>query len=258
MAGALIRGLVRARLHTPGSICVAEPVASRRRALRRRFGVGVTTDNRAVVADSAVVVLAVKPQTMDAVLAGIRPAVTRETLFVSIAAGVPLRRLERGLGSGARVVRVMPNTPALLGQGMSAVVGGRDASARDVARVREMFGAVGDAVTIEREGLLDAVTGLSGSGPAFVYAFAEALIDGGTASGLPRRLAVRLALRTVAGAGAMLLETGKSPADLRAMVTSPGGTTLAGLRYLEERDFMGSVTGAVRAATARARELARG
>ncbi len=258
MAGALVRGLVRARLHAPRSICVAEPIAGRRRTLQRRFGIAVSADNCAVVADSGVVVLAVKPQIMDTVLAEIRSAVTRETLFVSIAAGIPLRRLERGLGPGTRVVRVMPNTPALLGQGVSAVVAGRHASGRDVACVRRMFRAVGDAVAVRREGLLDAVTGLSGSGPAFVYAFAEALIDGGTASGLPRDLAIRLALRTVAGAAAMLLESGKSPAELRAMVTSPGGTTLAGLSHLDSRSFTGTVAGAVRAATVRARELARG
>jgi pyrroline-5-carboxylate reductase len=258
MAAALVRGLLAAGLHRPRDILVAEPDASQRRRLARAFRVDVTADNHAVATGAMVVVLAVKPQVMDAVLAGIRPAVNRRTLFVSIAAGVPLARLENALGPQIRVVRVMPNTPALVGRGMSVVVGGRHASPRDVARARALFGAVGDAIALPDERLLDAVTGLSGSGPAFVYAFAEALIAGGTIAGLAPDLAARLALKTVAGAAAMLLETGKSPTELRAMVTSPGGTTLAGLRHLETKAFAQIVAGAVDAATARARELARG
>ena len=258
MAEALVRGLLAAGRHAPRALCVAEPLAERRRALDRRFGISTSDSNTTVASSAAVVILAVKPQIMDAVLAEIRPVVKTRTLFVSIAAGVPLQRLQRGLGSTARIVRVMPNTPALLGRGISVLVGSRRTSARDVERVRRIFAAVGEAIAVRKEALLDPVTGLSGSGPAFVYAFAEALIDGGAAAGLPRDLAVRLALGTVAGAAAMMLETGKSPAELRAMVTSPRGTTLAGLEYLRAHHFGRTVAGSVRAATARARALARG
>lgn len=256
MATALVRGLLQSGRYGHRDIGVAEPVAARRQALARGFRISVTTDNTSIVAGSAIVVLAVKPQVMDEVLEALRSAVRPSTLFISIAAGVRLDRLQRGLGSNARVVRVMPNTPALVGRGMSVVVGGRRASARDVARTIAIFQAVGDAVAVRREALLDPVTGLSGSGPAFVYAFAEGLIDGGRRAGLSPALAERLALQTVAGAAAMLTETGRKPADLRTMVTSPGGTTLAGLRHLDSKGFVEVVRGAVAAATTRARELA--
>jgi pyrroline-5-carboxylate reductase len=235
---------------------VSDVEAARRRRVERDFGVAATADNRSLVAGSATVILAVKPQVMDQVLAEIRPVIRPRTLFISIAAGIPLRRLEAGLGPRARVVRVMPNAPALVGRGMSVAVGGRHASDRDVAKTLAIFRAVGDAVATRSEALLDAVTGLSGSGPAFVYLFAEGLIDGGRGAGLPRNLATRLAVQTIAGAAAMLHGTDKSPAELRAMVTSPGGTTLAGLARLAADGFLASVRAAVTAATARARELA--
>jgi len=256
MAGALVKGLLASRTYAPADIWVAEPLVARRRALSRGFRITTTADNRAVASSSSIVVLAVKPQVMDSVVEEIAPAVRPGTLFVSIAAGVRLDRLERALGAGARVVRVMPNTPALLGRGMSVVVPGRHASRRDVGRTLAIFRAVGDAVAVADEKLLDAVTGLSGSGPAFVYAFAEALIEGGRRAGLEPALASRLALRTVAGAAAMLLETGLGPAELRSMVTSPGGTTLAGLSHLDAQGFSRAVQGAVEVAAARARELA--
>lgn len=258
MAGALVKGLLASRTYGPDDIWVAEPLAPQRRALSRAFRVTTTADNCAVVGGSSIVVLAVKPQVMDSVVGEIRQAVRPSTLFVSIAAGVRLDRLERALGAKARVVRVMPNTPALVGRGMSVAVGGRNASRRDVSRALAIFRAVGDAVAVEDEEILDAVTGLSGSGPAFVYAFAEALIDGGRRVGIEDELATRLALRTVAGAAAMLTETGLSPAELRTMVTSPGGTTIAGLSHLDAQGFARAVQGAVAAATSRARELAGG
>jgi pyrroline-5-carboxylate reductase len=258
MAGALLRGLLAAGTYARRDILVAEPVPERRRTIARTFRVGVTADNRAVISKSATVVLAVKPQVMDAVLAEIRPTGDPRPLFISIAAGVRLARLEEALGAGARVVRVMPNTPALLGKGMSVLVAGRHARARDVSRTLAIFRAVGQAVAVKREALMDAVTGLSGSGPAFVYAFTEALIDGGRRAGLRPDLAARLALETVAGAAAMLTETGKSPAALREMVSSPGGTTVAGLAHLEAAGFGKAVQGAVTSAAARSRELARG
>jgi pyrroline-5-carboxylate reductase len=258
MAGALIRGLIASGAYRASDIWVAEKAAAQRRRVERAFRVRALADNSAVAAGSAIVVLAVKPQVMHDVLAEIRPVVRPPTLFISIAAGVRLQRLEHSLGPRARVVRVMPNTPALVGRGMSVIVGGRRASTRDVARTLAIFRAVGDAIAVRRERFLDPVTGLSGSGPAFVYLFAEGLLEGGRAAGLSPKLAERLAYQTIEGAVAMMRETGKSPAKLREMVTSPGGTTLAGLAHLQSAGFREAVNGAVIAATARSRELARG
>jgi pyrroline-5-carboxylate reductase len=258
MASALIRGLLGSGMYRAREVAVGEPVPAQRRKLERTFRVTCVADNRDIVQQCTTVILAVKPQIMDKVLAEICPGVRPETLFICVAAGVRTERLERGLGARSRVVRVMPNTPALVGRGMSVVVGGRHATARDVARALAIFRAVGDAVAVRREALLDAVTGLSGSGPAFAYLFAEGLVDGGRAAGLPQKLAEKLAFQTIDGAAAMLKETGKGPAKLRMMVTSPGGTTLAGLAHLESHGFLGTVRGAVAAATARAQELGRG
>jgi pyrroline-5-carboxylate reductase len=255
MAGALIKGVLGARLYRPTDIWVADTVAEQRRRIRRRYGVVAAADNRALVRGSRIVVLAVKPQVLADVLAGVRDEARHSKLFVSIAAGVPLRRLEEGLGDGARVVRVMPNTPALLGKGMSVLVKGSSATLADLRAALRLFRAVGDALAVADEQLLDPVTGLSGSGPAYVYRFAEALIEAGTAQGLGRDVAGRLVFRTMQGAAAMLLETGLTPKQLREMVSSPGGTTLAGLAALERAGFVESVAGAVAAATSRSREL---
>jgi pyrroline-5-carboxylate reductase len=257
MAGALIRGLIASGAHRAAEIWVAEKASAQRRRVARAFRIRALADNAAVAAGSAIVILAVKPQVMHEVLAEIRSVVRPTTLFISIAAGVRLQQLEHALGPCARVVRVMPNTPALVGRGMSVVVGGHRASTRDVARTLAIFRAVGDAIAVPQERLLDPVTGLSGSGPAFVYLFAEGLLRGGRAAGLSPKLAERLAYQTIEGAVAMMKETGKSPAELRAMVTSPGGTTLAGLAHLESLGFQEAAKGAVIAATARSRELAR-
>jgi len=184
MASALIKGLLGSNAYRARQIWVSEKLPDQRRKLERTYGVVTTADNRALAAGSDTVILAVKPQNMDEVLAELRSVAQRRTLFVSIAAGVRLRRLEGSLGTGSRVVRVMPNTPALVGRGMSVVAGGRRASRRDVTHVLTIFRSVGSAEAVPREALLDAVTGLSGSGPAFVYLFAEGLINGGRAGGL--------------------------------------------------------------------------
>ena len=257
MAGALVKGLLATKRYRAREIWASDADARQLRRLKRAYGIEGTRDNAALVKASAVVVLAVKPQIMDAVLGEIRPAVTRRHLVVSIAAGVPTRRLETGLGAGARVVRVMPNTPALVGAAMTVLVRGTRATAADERLTAALFGGVGDVIRVKDERLMDAVTGLSGSGPAFVYRFAEGLIAGAVAAGLPRATAARLAYQTIAGAARMLQETGRVPEDLRAMVTSPGGTTLAGLQALEEGDFFVTVAAAVRAATRRSRELGR-
>lgn len=257
MATALIKGFVAAGVCRAGEIIAADVDAAKRRQLTRRLGIVATADNAAVARGARVVVLAVKPQIMAPVLAELRPAVGRQC-FVSIAAGWPTARLEAGLGAAARVVRVMPNTPSLLGKGMAVAVRGRRATAADEKRVLRLLRTVGRARAVSDERLLDAVTGLSGSGPAYVYLFAEALIAGGIAAGLAADAARELALQTITGAAAMLQESGEPPATLRAQVTSPGGTTLAGLTELERRGFTAAVEAAVLAATRRAAELGKG
>ena len=217
-----------------------------------------TADNLALVRSSKVVVLAVKPQIMDAVLAEIGPAVTHRQLFVSIAAGVTTRRLETGLGPASRVVRVMPNTPSLLGKGMAVVARGSNATAADERLALKLMRAVGRAAAVDDERLLDPVTGLSGSGPAYVYLMAEAMMAGGVAAGLPPALAEELTLQTIRGAAAMLQDAGETPQKLREMVTSPGGTTFAGLTELGKHGFVDTVSAAIVAATRRSVELGKG
>ena len=256
MAEALVKGLL-AGGRKRASIKVAEPLAARRRVLRRRYQVEVLADNLKLVAAADIVVLAIKPQAMDAVLAQLGHQSGRR-LFVSIAAGVSLERIEGVLGAKVRVVRVMPNTPCLVGRGMSVLCAGRWASSRDLARARRLFAAVGHAVVVDDEKLMDAVTALSGSGPAYVSLFAEALIKAGAACGLDRGLARTLAYETIAGGAEMLTATGKDPAELRRAVSSPGGTTVAGLAALEEAGFAAAVQSAVKAAARRSRQLGRG
>jgi pyrroline-5-carboxylate reductase len=258
MATALIEGFIAGGVCASRDVCVSDVDASKRAALSRRLRVRATADNTEVVGRADVVILAVKPQIIDAVLRDVRPVVTRRQLFVSIAAGIPTSRLEDALGASVRVVRVMPNTPALLGRGMSVAVRGRHATAADERLVIKLLRTVGCARAVADERLLDAVTGLSGSGPAYVYRFAEGLIAGGIAAGLDAELAAELAFQTIAGAAAMLLETGQTPDELRAMVTSPGGTTFAGLAELDRRGFVEAAAAAVITATRRAAELGRG
>jgi pyrroline-5-carboxylate reductase len=258
MATALIQGLIGAGIYAKDEICASDVDAGRRTAVKRRLGVTAAADNRSVVETARTLVLAVKPQILDQVLAELKPLATPRHLFVSIAAGVPTARIEAGLGGEARVVRVMPNTPALLGKGMAVVVRGRHATAADERLALRLLRSVGRALAVADEALLDPVTGLSGSGPAYVYLFAEALIAGGVAAGLNADLSRDLALQTITGAAAMLQESGESPARLREMVTSPGGTTLAGLTELERRGFAAAVSAAVVVATRRSVELGRG
>jgi pyrroline-5-carboxylate reductase len=255
MAGALIKGLLAAKLYKPQDMVVSDVLPAQLSKIKRTYKVASLKDNCSVVRESHTILLAVKPQIIDQVLAELQPEVTKEKLFISIAAGVPLRRLESGLGGNARVVRVMPNTPALLGKGIAVIVRGQKAKPQDEKLTLALFRGVGDALAVKDETLMDPVTGLSGSGPAYVYLFAEALIAGGIQEGLVPQVATRLALQTIAGAVAMLKETGKSPKELRDMVTSPGGTTLAGLARLDEGQFATTVAAAVSAATRRSKEL---
>jgi pyrroline-5-carboxylate reductase len=255
MATALARGLVRAEIVPSGAITACDPSGNARTAFSREVpGTTVEADNAARVAQADVIWLAVKPQQMTDALAAIRSAVSTNSLVVSIAAGITLDRLAAGLPNSQRIVRVMPNTPCLIGKGASGYALGKHATKADGELVGRLLLAVGAAFEVP-EKLLDAVTGLSGSGPAFVYSMIEALADGGGAEGMPPQLALELAARTVAGAAEMVLETGESPAVLRERVTSPGGTTLAGLGVLRERGFSEAVKEAVKAATRRSAEL---
>jgi pyrroline-5-carboxylate reductase len=205
---------------------------------------------------SRIVILAVKPDQVGSVLAALQSALTADHLLISIAAGVPLARLAEPLDSGTRVVRVMPNTPALVGASASAYAMGEGTQPADAAVVQQIFAAVGEAFPV-KEALLDAVTGLSGSGPAYACLVIEALSDGGVTAGLPREIATRLAAQTLLGTARMVLETGRLPAELREMVTSPGGTTVEGLHELETAGVRGALISAVRAAASKSRRLAR-
>jgi pyrroline-5-carboxylate reductase len=257
MGEALIRGLLSANL-VPAELMAATDVRTERTAqLTRQFGITAHDNNPRLVREADVVILAVKPQVMASVLAEIAPVVTARHLLISIAAGVATATIRTGLGKDARIVRVMPNTPALVLQGAAAIAGGAGAAPEDLAVAEEIFGAVGRVVVLD-EGAMDAVTGLSGSGPAYVAIVIESLADGGVRMGLDRATAMTLATQTVLGAAQLLLETGMHPGVLKDMVSSPGGTTIAGITALEEGGVRATFIRAVERATLRSRELGRG
>jgi len=255
MATALISGMLRTGVARPDTVIASDPLPAALAALRAETGIGVADSNLRVAQQSDVIVLAVKPQSMPHVLEELRPAVTPEHLVISIAAGVSLATLADGLGADRRLARVMPNTPALLGEGASGYCLSPTARDTDDALVGACTEAVGRAVRLP-ETLLDAVTGLSGSGPAFVYVIIEALSDGGVRVGLPRDVATALAAQTVLGAAKMVLETGLHTGVLKDQVASPGGTTIAGLHALERGGIRAALIDAVEAATQRSAELA--
>lgn len=253
MASALIGGILDARLATAQEIFASDPAPAALHALEAARGIRTVAGNRELAQAADVLLLCVKPQDALEALASVREVLAGK-LVISIVAGLTLARLEEATGGAARVIRVMPNTPALIGEGAAALSRGRAATVEDAEVARQIFSAVGLAVEV-KESLLDAVTGLSGSGPAYVYLFIEALADGGVRMGLPRALALELAAQTVAGAARMVRESGEHPAVLRDQVTSPGGTTSAGLEALEAGAVRSDLIRAVRAATERSREL---
>jgi pyrroline-5-carboxylate reductase len=258
MATALARGWLDAGLARRERCQAGDPLLAARQAFTGETGCQATPDNRAVVRASDILVLAVKPQSLPALLAEVRADVAaRNPLVISIAAGISLRQLLAGLGADCRLVRVMPNTPCLVGASASGYSPAASVSEPDVALVDRLLNAVGRAYRLP-EALLDAVTGLSGSGPAFVYLIIEALADGGVRVGLPRDVALTLAAQTVLGSARMVLETGQHPGALKDMVASPGGTTIAGLHALERAGVRGALMDAVEAATRRAVELGGG
>lgn len=254
MATALAKGFVRSGLVTGRQIFGSDPLPAARTMFGRETGARIVGRNASVAEFASVLILATKPDQTAAALDEIHESFTRRHLLISIAAGVSTARLESALPSRSRVVRVMPNTPALVGASASGFAPGRYATRSDGQLVQRLLSTVGVAFPL-KETLLDAVTGLSGSGPAYVYQFIEALSDGGVAVGLPRDVATRLAAQTVLGAAKMVLETGTHPGSLKDMVTSPGGTTIEGLHELEKGKLRGTVMSAVRAAAEKSRKL---
>ena len=257
MAAALGQGMVRAGLVAKEALLASDPLEGARQRFAEATGGHTTDDNLAVVRNADILVLAVKPQQMGSVLAGLKGQVAAGQLVVSIAAGVRLATLAAALGPETRLVRVMPNTPCLVGRGAWGYCLGGKATAEDGRAVQEMLQSVGLAVEVE-EKLLDAVTGLSGSGPAFIYVIIESLSDGGVRMGLPRPVATALAAQTVLGTAEMVLRSGEHPGVLKDRVASPGGTTIAGLAALEAHGLRAALLAAVEAATRRSAELGAG
>ncbi|MBV8055442.1 MAG: pyrroline-5-carboxylate reductase [Deltaproteobacteria bacterium] len=287
MAEALIRGLLARHVFTASDLIASDIDRSRQQRLKRVFKIGVTSANSEVVRDARALLIAVKPQNIDEVLAqlkateladsqgstaaagrpgrgAVRPQkqkrgsiALQERLFISIAAGITIERLNNVLGASARIIRVMPNAPAMVGEGMAAIVPGAAATRADATFALKIFNAVGDAVVLKNETMLDAVTALSGSGPAYVYLFAKAMADAGVAEGLPADLALRMALKTIRGAESNMRQSKLDAGELIRVVASPGGTTEAALHKFAELGFSDIVAGALHAAAERSRELGR-
>ena len=253
MANALIRGLIRSG-EKASNITATVKREERKAELEKTHGISVGFDNVAAARDADVVVLAVKPQAMDKVLTQIAPVIDAKKLVISVAAGVPIAAIERRFPKGSRLVRSMPTPPALVGLGATAVSGGEHATPNDLELAKKLFDAVGTTWVLD-ESQLDAVTGLSGSGPAYIFLIIEALSDAGVKVGLSRHVALKLAAQTVYGSAKLLLETGEHPGTLKDQVTSPGGTAIAGLHTLEAGGLRTTLMNAVESATLRAKQL---
>lgn len=254
MAEAIIKGLVAGGM-APRNIVISDPVLDRRAHLATTLQVRTSDDNAEVAKEADLIVLAIKPQLAASVLSSLEGGVTPQKLVVSIMAGISTTFIEESLQNGTRVVRAMPNTPALVQTAATAICGGRRATAEDMEIAKELFALVGTVCSVG-EKLMDAVTGVSGSGPAYAFSFIEALADAGVKNGLPRDVAAGLAVQTVLGAARLVQESSEHPAVLRDRVSSPGGTTIAALHTLENGRFHGLVMDAVDAAVKRSKELA--
>ena len=254
MAEAMIAGLLCARLVRPDQVIASDIVPLRLDGLKRTYGITTTGSNREAIAGAQVIVPAVEPQVLDEVLAELAPGVNPDMLILSVAAGYPIARIARHLNGSTRIVRAMPNTPSIIREGVTAIAYQTSLSNHDVAIARALFGAIGTVVVVA-ERSMDVVTGLSGSGPAYVFVMIEALTDGGVKMGLPRDTAQLLAAQTVAGAARLVLESQEHPAVLKDRVASPGGTTIAGLHELEQGRFRATLISAVEAASRRSAEL---
>jgi pyrroline-5-carboxylate reductase len=254
MGEALIAGLLKTNTLQKDSILVGEMVPERREHLSKTYGIECLSDNAQVARRSDILILCVRPRDMAAALASVRDSLTPEKLLISIAAGVTTRFIQRTLNKSVDLVRAMPNNPCTIGEGMIVLTPAEGTSANRLVEVERIFASVGRTLTLE-EGLFDAVTGLSASGPAYVYLFIEALADGGVKVGIPKDVALTLAAQTVLGSAMMVLETREHPAKLKDLVATPAGTTVAGLYELEEGGLRAACIRAVEKATARAREL---
>lgn len=253
MSEAIIKGLLDAGLYSPGALLASDTSENRLKSLRESYQIETTSSNREAVRSANIVILGVKPKVVDAVLAEIRSELG-EKLLVSVAAGVPLSRLAAGLEREAQIIRAMPNAPAKVQAGATVLAPGKGVDADHLKSTLSIFESIGKTWVLEEQHM-DAVTGLSGSGPAFAFLVLEALADGGVKEGLPRKTALDLAAQTVLGAAKMVLETGEHPALLKDFVASPGGTTISGIHRLETGNCRAALISAVEAATRRSREL---
>lgn len=256
MAGALIGGMVRSKLLPPKSIIAARRTPEALAELHKKWGVRTSTDNKKAAAEADIVMLAVKPQMAKKVLAELAGSVRKDQLVISVMAGVTTAAINKALNCSCPVVRAMPNTPCLVDAGATAVAAGAHASERDLALAEAVFGSVGLAVVLP-ESALDAVTGLSGSGPVYIYMVIEAMIDGGVKMGIPRAVAAKLAAQTVFGAAKLVIETGKHPALLKDEVTTPGGTAISAIHVLESKGLRSVLIDGIVAATQRSAELSK-
>ena len=254
MAEALIQGLLTSRTIAPGECWVCDILEERLIHLKKKFGIKAIKEASQLLVSSRVIILAVKPQNVAKALQALVPHWSQDRLLISIAAGIPMSYLAQFFMKTPRLIRVMPNTPALVLAGMSALAKNSAAKEEDLELAERLFKAVGETVRVD-EGQMDAVTGLSGSGPAYVFTFLEGLADAGVKMGLPRALALKLALQTVWGSAQMARSLDIRLGQLKEMVTSPGGTTIAGLHTLEKAGFRGILMDAVEAAAKRSGEL---
>jgi len=255
MGEALIRGLIQSGKVKKTDIIAGDIIEDRLAFLSKMYGIRTTSSNVELVEKASIVIIAVKPQNIDALIDELSGASHEGHLFISIAAGITTERLSTKMHHQSGIIRVMPNAPSAVLAGIAALYPGRNVSPEDLQQAISIFECVGRTVVIKNEALMDAVTGLSGSGPAFVFMMIESLSDAGVQLGISRRESSILAAQTVYGAAKMLIETGKHPSELRDVVATPGGTTVAGLKTLEKGNFRSTIMDAVEAATARSREL---
>lgn len=253
MGSALLKGIMNAGIAKAEDIIASDPLLTEEESNLDFYGIRTTRDNLLAIRTADLIILAVKPQLFPSLAASYAGEI-KDKLIVSIIAGLSIAKLSKELGAARRIIRVMPNTPALINEGISALAASPTVKEEEMALVKKIFQSLGEVVEVE-EDLMDGVTGLSGSGPAYVYLMIEALTDGGVLTGLSRDLALKLATWTVQGAAKMVLETGRHPGELKDMVTSPAGTTIRGLELLEERGFRSALIAAVKAAADRSREL---
>ncbi len=254
MAEAIIKGFLDKNIFDPEKILISEPLLERRQYLDDFYKIPLTDSNPEVVNNKNLIILAVKPQVMKEVLEEIKPFITENHLILTIAAGLPISFYEKILPSKTRLIRIMPNSCALVHKSISAIAKGTFATDEDLKIAETLFSAIGETVIVD-ESLIDAVTALSGSGPAYVALFVEALIDAGVRTGLPRPLSEKLALQTIIGTIELMTKAKKDPYQLKSMVTSPGGTTISALHEFYEKGFSGIIISAVYKAYLRSKEL---